>query len=243
MTHFSFKSICVTAVCMAIWGGAAALAEDAPDGQAKSAWPHVRVDRDAGVVEVDAKVVLDKAEWLELVVCTTGSREYESVAATDARPSHIHLALMTLGLQPGNPMTWKRDDEGNLIEVKAAGPAVEITATWEKDGQTHTVPANKWIKHNETGESMPGSTWLFTGSALIEHEGQSIYMADLNGTVVSLVNFGDDILARDTKLTHQTDEGQWVANPDTIPPVGTAVTLRIKPVQPEPVEAAGDPKD
>lgn len=197
----------------------------------EEAWPHVRLDREAGVVEIDAKVVLDNAEWLELIVCTKGSREYEAIAATEAKPSHIHLALMTLGLIPGNPMSWHRDDQGELVAIKPAGPAVTITLAWETDGQKHEVPANQWIKDSNTGQAMPGETWMFTGSAVVEHENEKFYMADVNGTVVSLVNFGDDILARDTMLTNQTDEAQWVANTDAIPPAGTALTIRIKPVK------------
>ncbi len=227
----------VTGLLLVAWGGP--LRADAPsDGEAKAPWPHVRVDRDAGVVEVDAKVVLDQAEWLELIVCTAGSREYESVAATQARPSHIHLALMTLGLEPGHPMSWKRDEHDALVRIDAAGPAVEVTVSWDKDGQKHEIPANRWIKDNTTGEVMAGSTWMFTGSSLVEHNGDRFFMADVNGTVLSLVNFGDDLLARDTKLTDKTDEGQWVANPDTIPPVGTPVTIRLKPVKKPEAKAA-----
>ena len=46
-----------------------------------------------------------------------------------------------------------------------------------------------------------------------------IYLADLNGSVISLVNFGDDLLTRHTKLTNQTDDGQWTANKAQIPRV------------------------
>lgn len=207
---------------------------DGPPSGDKAPWPHVRVDREAGVVEVDAKVVLDDAEWLELIVCTTGGREYESIAATDARPSHIHLALMTLGLQPGRPSTWERNDKDDLVQIKPTGPEVVVTIAWEHEGKKHSVPANQWIKDAKSGEAMPGETWLFTGSQLVEHDGERIYMADANGTVISLVNFGDDLLSRNTELTNQTDEGQWVANGEAIPPAGTPITIRLTAAKAKP---------
>lgn len=207
--------------------------EGPPSGD-KAPWPHVRVDREAGVVEFDAKVVLDDAEWLELIVCTTGGREYEAIAATDARPSHIHLALMTVGLEPGNPSAWQRNDKDDLVQIKPTGPQVAVTIHWEQDGKKHETSANRWIKDAKSGEAMPGEAWLFTGSQLVEHNGERIYMADANGTVISLVNFGDDLMSRDTDLTNQTDEGQWVANGEAIPPAGTAITVRLTPVKPKP---------
>ena len=68
---------------------------------------------------------------------------------------------------------------------------------------------------------------------VVGDEDQTIYMADLNGTVVSLVNFGDDVLARATDVTHNNDDGMWSAVTDRIPPVGTKVTIRLIPVRQE----------
>lgn len=220
-------------------GCASAQSKEATAGERTPApWPHIRLDREAGVVELDARVVIDKDnEWLELIVCTVGGREYESVLATEARPSHLHLALLTLGLEPGRPLSWQRNDQDELVMIEPAGPPVEVTLVYEADGQRREVDPSAWIRNAQTGEPMPADQWLFTGSAFVDYEGKKVYMADLNGTILSLVNFGDDLIARNTQLTNQTDGGEWVANHDAIPAKDTAVIVRIKPAKP----AAADP--
>ena len=57
-------------------------------------------------------------------------------------------------------------------------------------------------------------------------------MADANGTVLSLVNFGDDLLARPTRLTNETDNRVWSTRTAVIPEPETPVTIRLKPVRP-----------
>ena len=64
----------------------------------------------------------------------------------------------------------------------------------------------------------------------MEHEGKSVYLADLNGSILSLVHFGDELLARSTRLTRISDEEAWVSVSDKVPAVGTKVTLRLRPV-------------
>jgi len=73
--------------------------------------PHVRFDRAKRFVEFDATVVTRESDWLELFVCTPRTREYESILVTPAKPRHIHLALLAIGMKPGRPMRWKRTEK------------------------------------------------------------------------------------------------------------------------------------
>jgi hypothetical protein len=77
---------------------------------------------------------------------------------------------------------------------------------------------------------LEGDAWIFAGSTMGENEGERIYYADLNGTVISLVNFGDDLLSRDTTMTNNDDDATWGPRTRMIPPVGTKVILRLRPV-------------
>lgn len=61
---------------------------------------------------------------------------------------------------------------------------------------------------------------------------REIYLADLNGTVVSLVNFGDDVVCRATPLTDRDDGQAFAANVALVPPLGTAVKLRFRAAPP-----------
>lgn len=200
--------------------------EDTPDA---AALPHVHVDREAGVVDVDARVVLREGEWIELIACSPGTQEHESLVVALGRPSHIHLALLALGAEAGSPMIVETTPDGYQVHPPR-GPIVAVSFVVEEDGQSREIPANQWVVDQENDQVMQDNHFLFTGSSLVTYEGETIYMADLNGTVVSLVNFGDDLITRDATATNKNDNQAWNANTAQIPPLGTLVKLRLRPV-------------
>jgi hypothetical protein len=198
-----------------------------------SSLPHITVDLKARHVDLEAKVILRDAEWIELLACTPKSgREHEAILSTPARPSHIHLALVMLGLEPGSPMRyWREGDEFKSAPPK--GPRVEVLLRYTKDGKPVEVPANRWILNQKTGKALDDRYWIFTGSQTGVLDDQTIYHADLNGTAISVVNFGGDLLTRATELTDKTDEATWGCHTAEIPPLDTEVTIRIRPVKEE----------
>ena len=217
-------------------GAAGANAADAPR-QGDQALPGIRVDRENRLVDVAAAVVTREGDWMELLGCAPESREYESILVVKARPSHLHLALVMIGLEPGHPLQIQWKDE-KPVAIPPAGARVAVSLVYtDADGKTHDVPANKWIKNQVTGELLEGNVWLFAGSTLRQSEDKSrppVYLADVNGSVISLVNFGDDVLARDSVTTNRNDNGAWAANTDLVPPVGTEVVIRLTPAPPPP---------
>lgn len=243
-------------------------------GEAKvevPALPGIEIDREKGHVDLEAEVVNGEAQWLELLVCSPNSREYESVLTSVARPSHIHLALLLLGVEPGAPLSWRKveadadadadadanDDAGTdgdagvtgmqFVVEPPRGQVIEVYCIWEDEqGQRHRVAANEWVKNQLTDEPMKENTWLFTGSVFhrmeapplpqgaedadeVPERARQVYMADLNGTIISLVNFGDDLITRPTTTTNRNDEQAWATRSEVIPPAGTSVTLRLVP--------------
>jgi len=193
--------------------------------------PGMRADLQKRYIDLEATVILREGDWLELLACSPGTREHESILTVAARPSHIHLALITLGLEPGAPFRNELVD-GRFVPVQPHGPKVAVSIVQHQDGQEREVPANEWIYDRATQQPLKGRYWMFTGSELFEHEGRTIFMADANGTVLSLVHFGDDLLARDTELTSDTDGQILTARTEAIPEVGTQVRIRLRPVEP-----------
>ena len=212
-------------------------------------------------MEADATVIrpdMAGGEWLELLACTKQGPTHESVLVVKARPSHLHLALLTLGLEPGTPLTWRVDTDGDGIEHPVSGPRIAITVSYERDGRTIREPASRWVLDRATRKPLPDNIWHFAGSRFREHEDRTVYLADLSGAVISLVNFGDEVLARRTELTNRNDEQAWVVAADHVPAAGTRVTIRFQalreppPVPPQaapetpapaPPEAAPEPAD
>lgn len=224
---------------------APALAADEPVSPSSASMPHIRINRDKRWVDFDAKVVLRDGKWIELLVCTPGSREYESILTTEAKPSHLHLALLILGQTPGSPMTWERKQD-DVLPVAPKGPLIEISIHYLKDGKPFEIPAGQWVMDQTLNAPLPSSTWLFAGSKFMAVDGHPVYTADVNGSCISLVNFGDDLLTRPTSQTNHTDGGELSANTPLIPPIGTPVVIRLKPVQlksPETPVKANDAQD
>ena len=209
-------------------------------------WKHVRVDREGGFVEIETAVIRQKVvegEWLELVACAAGGPEHESVLVTKARPSHVHLALLLLGLEPGTPMAWKLDGDRIVVAREASGPRLAVTAHYERDGEPVVEGVHGWIVNRRTERALADNIWLFTGSRFHEFDGRKSYLADMAGTILSLVQFGDEVLARPTKLTRENDDEAWTADRKRVPPKGTRVLLRLTPVpEAKPESAPSDAK-
>ncbi|MFW6336318.1 MAG: YdjY domain-containing protein [Phycisphaeraceae bacterium] len=229
--------------------------------------PAITIDREAGHVDIDAKVVNRDVKWLELLLCKVGGREHETILATEARPSHVHLGLILLGLKPGQVQRGvpidPEDPEAGYRIIPAEGPAVRVELLYHEPaeqpgdseeeaepaegeaaageaqaneadppkGPLKRVEAGAWVYDRKAERTLADETWLFTGSRFVEHEGKQVYIADFAGTLISLVHFGDDVLAPRNDLTNRTDDQAMGANTDVIPPMGTAVTVRLTPVK------------
>jgi len=208
--------------------------------------PGVTYDIDSGWVEVEAQVaqmVLPSGEikvnWLELLLCPEGGREHETLLTTQAKPSHVHLALILLGLDQGTPQRGETIDpedpsQGTRI-IPATGPLVKVELHWH-DGETAQVtnPYDWLLVQGEPIERE--ALWQFTGSRFVEADGRKFYLGDLNGTLLSLVHFGDDVLAAQTDLTQSTDMQQLQPHLEVMPEAGTPVVVRLIPVAEEPDE-------
>lgn len=208
----------------------------------EDALPGIAIHREQRYVDVQATVVRREGDWLELLACTPKGREHESLLTIEARPSHLHLALLLLNFTPGQPMQWEHTDDGYVVHPPR-GDRLSLFIVHENDeGDTIETPANEWVRHEPTGETMTGNVWMFMGSTFERFEEREIYMADLNGTVISLVNFGDDLIGRPTQVTDQSDEQRWKAHTERIPEQGTQVKLRIRAFEGDP-EAAQEKID
>ncbi len=213
--------------------------------------PHVRVDRRRRHVDLDATVVFDTrfdaaaqstddrpaGVWLELVACTPNTREYESLLAVRARPSHIHQALLMIGLDPGAPMRSTLVN-GKFETTEPTGDRVAVSVI--VDPEAEPIPVNRWVVHRQTRRQLDDNVWIFTGSIFHQVNGKRVYVADLNGSVISLVNFGDDLMSRTTLTTPQNDQQMWTADESMLPPEGTSVVLRVQALDRD-ADAAGAP--
>ncbi len=185
--------------------------------------PHLSVDVKHRQIRMECQAV--RAEMpLEFLCCVKGSHDYESALVSQAKPSNLHLALLMLGLTPGAP-AHRSDDLQQWFPPH--GPALKMSVEFQKGGQTVRLPAWRLLRNVKTKKPAGAMTWIFAGSHLLS-DGR--YAADLNGYLVSLVNFNSTLIDVPYVASNSTQMLQWESDPDTLPPPGTPVTLIIEPI-------------
>ncbi len=208
----------------------------AASDDAREIFPHVRLNARERYVEFDGTVPirLDDREapyvYLELIACTPNTREHEVLVVTRAKPSHVHAALLVLGLEPGAPAAWRVEGQ-RLVGVAPSGDAVEIELRYTKpDGTTVAQHPSDWIVRKGTSEHPPRVRWVFAGSAMMRREGKEVYAADGEGTMIGLASFGSEVVAYPEVISPESsiDAPVWVADPANVPAMDTRVVVRIR---------------
>ncbi|MCH8250963.1 MAG: hypothetical protein IID36_00770 [Planctomycetes bacterium] len=190
----------------------------------------VRLDWARGVVEVEAAVVLRQGP-LELLACTRGTREHESILVVAARPLHIFQAMGLMGLSPGSPVRY---DEDTDKWHPPSGERLRIDVRYPAHDGSRVVPIESWlrnVKGEGKGEVAP-LPWVFAGSRVFAGD---VFAADVEGTVICVVDFATALIG--IGALHSADDADlWlVARTKAIPPVGTRCTLLIRSAEPMPL--------
>src|SRR5688572_6131136 len=94
--------------------------------------PHLQVNRAKQQIRVECEAI-NADEKLEFLVCAAGTKEYESVLRSRARPSHLHFALLMLGLEPGQPVKF---NQAANAWIPPRGPALKLSCEFVRDGKT-----------------------------------------------------------------------------------------------------------
>jgi hypothetical protein len=184
--------------------------------------PHVQVDVKNRQVRVDAETLAVDAP-LEFFAVVNGTNEHESVLRSPAKPSHVHLGLVMLGLEAGSPVSYS---EATKKWTPPHGPPLHISIEYQHDGKTEKVPAYRWMRDIKTKKPMPSMTWIFAGSRVMD---DGNYAADVTGYLVSVVNFDLTMIDIPDLASNSNETLQWERNADVMPPAGTKVTMIIEP--------------
>jgi hypothetical protein len=236
MRTTSFASLVLVA-----FTSAACAQQQAAEAPPASPFPHISINADEKYVDIEATVpiTLDDPDapfvYLELIACTPDTKEHESLVVTPAKPSHVHAALLLLGLEPGSPGSWEWEGDA-LKPIPPAGGSVRIEFHYTgADGAPVVSRPQDWIINAQTGERFPDGDWVFAGSRMIEWRGEEYYDADGAGTLVGLTTFGSEVLAWPAVISPEAtvEEPVWIADEATTPPLDTPVIIRLRVVENE----------
>lgn len=223
--------------------------ESSPDQPVRL--PGIEINVEDRHVDVEAFVCLLDGR-LELVVCTEGTKEHESVVMVKAEPIHIHTALLLIGARNGNPAMRKpiNEEQTRWMHIPPRGDLIELFLVFQDaDGKTVERPISDFIKRAEEDPLMSGyagaeesrtpaegekekfpNLFVFAGSHLIEDEnGQKQYIVKQSGNLVSISTFGDELLCLPIFHSQMNGDLVWEVDPTHLPPVDTKVTLRLRP--------------
>ncbi|MDG2094955.1 MAG: YdjY domain-containing protein [Phycisphaerales bacterium] len=225
-------SIVALAGCQSVVPSVATSPTSSSPGGSTDKWvelqPGLMVRPSAMEVQLKARICLD-AGWLEQIMCAPGTREHESIMVTDIPPSAIHAALLAAGMQPGSPGFW-REQDGDIIEMPPTGSRVEVLVA--VDGSSQWQSVKSWIE-SDSGRSLDGE-WIFGGSFLREADevpaGYSRYEADLSGSIIGLVTFGDETIGLSRIIPDQVafEPAQWRVAERRVPAIGTSVRVLVR---------------
>ena len=77
-----------------------------PDSKSKAGkLPFIEFDVANRQVRVECEALGTEAP-LEFFCCKTGTNDYEAAIRSSVLPSHLHTALLLIGLKPGEPVTY-----------------------------------------------------------------------------------------------------------------------------------------
>lgn len=221
----------VTMLCwfwMAAWPVTGATPEEAPASESevrKGMLGSVEVDSRRRTLSMSGWVNMNEGGPVEYLICGPRGKTHESVFVVEGSVTDLHAAFLLLGVQPGQgPMDVGRG--------QPVGPECVIWVEWEADGEQRRERAEKFILDLRTGEPLPDTGWVFTGS--IMREGR--YMATLDESYVA--TYWDPWAVLNIPLDVGADDTLLLVNKEATPEEGTPVRIffELPPPSPPPAE-------
>lgn len=206
----------------------------------RAIFPGITINSEERFVDVQSVVCLAEG-YLEVIACAKDSREHESIVMVEAKPSHIHAALLLIGARPGNPAMRKPvNEEGTRwVDIPPRGQAVRVTLLIpDEKGVMTERPISDFLSPSKDESGLPEvdkaeekfpDSFLFAGSHTHQEGDTKTYIADVNGNVISISTFGDEVLCLTGHHAQENHALAWQINTDTVPEIGTKVTLRLRP--------------
>jgi hypothetical protein len=199
-----------------------ATAEERAQSQFKELSPNVYqigsviLDRSRSLVQLPGRTRLHSG-FLEYLATGVLGKVHETLLTLDVDAVHLQTALIGLGLEPKNNLRTQGDAR------TPEGDPVDIWVSWTRDGKEVNQRAEALVYDIARRQPMPTTHWVFTGSRF---QG-AIFRAEATHSLIALYRDPDAILNH--PLAEGSDDQAFRPNVAALPPIGTPVTVTIKP--------------
>jgi hypothetical protein len=153
---------------------------------------------------------------LEYLAVTEYGKTHESVLVLDVVPLHLQIALLLMGLEYGQNLSFQGDT------VRPIGDSLDIFVGWQ-EGQkpVEYIPATDLIYDRYANSIMSETPWVFSGSYI----SQSGFMADVDGSIIAI--YSDPVAILNNPLSGRMDDSYYQVNSRRTPEQGTDIMFKI----------------
>ena len=173
-------------------------------------------------ISFPAQVNMEMGMLEYLIVYRTG-KTHESLLRTNVSPYNLQVAFLLLGFEG----TDKRIAGQGSPETPKGEP-IRITVSNVAGKDTAAFPVEQWLS-NRTGDSskdVASLNWVFCGSFVNQFGG---FMSQETGSIAAI--WHDPVALIDNASQGGESNRIWFVKQGTVPPVGTPVTVTIKPAK------------
>lgn len=152
---------------------------------------------------------------IEYVVVAETGKTHESLLKTTAKPMHIHLALLLLGVRAPGTNEFQPNQP-------PPGQPVRVELRWTQAGQARRAAAEEWVLDRQTREAMKPGVWIYNGSNISE----GMFTAQRDGSVIS-TRIDPDALINNPRPGRENDD-RYEANTSRLAPAGSVLEVVIR---------------
>jgi hypothetical protein len=191
----------------------------------------IRVDTTKHEASVPGKV--NAVQILEFVANTQGGmKAYESALTVNTNAVTFNAAMLMIGLDKEHARVPTR----HFDPVPPKGDRVALWIDWTRRDEKIRTPVEQLLFDSESGQTVPATEWVYTGSVFLEH-GMSPtatrYLADIDGVLIGFVHSPAPIIENVTGAGVGR-YGHIVMNPTLGLEPETPVMLTVKALGPAP---------
>jgi hypothetical protein len=160
---------------------------------------------------------------LEYLLVRNAGKTHESLFRTAVEPYNLQIACLLLDMVgTDKPLAF----QGAPDTPKGDPVSISVERVLD-NGKSQLVNPKEWIVKAVEGvrSAAPDLNWIFTGSVI--NNGR--FASQVDGSMIAL--YHDPVAMIDNASLGGESDKIWFVNENTTPPVGTKVTITIRPLK------------